>query len=49
MEDLADASLVAAAERLRTRRVFTLDKRNFRVYKARIGHRQERLRIVPQS
>ena len=45
--DLADASLVTAAEKLRTRRVFTLDVRDFRTYRARIGHKQERLQIVP--
>ena len=45
--DLADASLVTAAERLRARRVFTLDRRDFRVYRARFGHKQERLRILP--
>jgi len=35
--DLADASLVAAAETLRTRRVFTLDFSDFRTYRARFG------------
>ncbi len=45
--DLADASLVAMAEQRQIRRVFTLDRRDFRVYKARFGHRQERLRVVP--
>jgi predicted nucleic acid-binding protein len=45
--DLADASLVAVAENRQIRRVFTLDRRDFRVYKARFGHRQERLQVVP--
>jgi predicted nucleic acid-binding protein len=45
--DLADASLVVAAEKLRTRSVFTLDERDFRTYRVRIGHKQERLRLVP--
>lgn len=31
--DLADAALVALAERLSCRRVFTLDRRDFRVYR----------------
>jgi predicted nucleic acid-binding protein len=33
--DLADATLVAIAERLSCRRVFTLDRRDFRVYRPR--------------
>lgn len=45
--DLADASLVAAAEVLRSRKVFTLDKRDFRVYRVRIGHRRAAFNIVP--
>jgi hypothetical protein len=35
--DLADASLVAAAESLRTTKVFTIDRRDFRTYRAKIG------------
>lgn len=35
--DLADASLVAAAEALRTTTVFTMDRRDFLAYRARIG------------
>ncbi len=45
--DLADASLVVAAERLRQRQVFTLDERDFRAYRARFGHKHERLKLVP--
>jgi predicted nucleic acid-binding protein len=42
--DLADAALVRVAERERLRRVFTLDRRHFTVYRpARIG----RFMIVP--
>jgi len=37
--DLADASLVVAAERLNTRRVFTIDRSDFGVYRIRRGHR----------
>jgi predicted nucleic acid-binding protein len=33
--DLADAALVAIAERLSCRRIFTLDRRDFRVYRPR--------------
>lgn len=36
--DLADASLVVAAEALRTRRVFSLDRRHFAVYRLRWGN-----------
>jgi predicted nucleic acid-binding protein len=35
--DLTDASLVAAAEFLRTTKVFTIDRGDFRTYRARIG------------
>lgn len=35
--DLADASLVTAAEHLRTTRIFTLDRRDFAAYRARVG------------
>ncbi len=31
--DLADASLVVVAERLKLRKVFTLDRRDFRLYR----------------
>lgn len=37
--DLADASLVVAAETTRSRKVFTLDRRDFLVYRVRQGHR----------
>lgn len=36
--DLADASLVALAERLRLKKVFTLDRRHFQVYRPRHVH-----------
>jgi hypothetical protein len=45
--DLADASLVAAAESLGTRRVFTIDRNDFETYKVRRGHRHQALQIVP--
>ena len=42
--DLADAALVRVAERERLRRVFTLDRRDFQIYRpARIG----RFTIIP--
>jgi predicted nucleic acid-binding protein len=37
--DFADATLVASAEALNTRRVFTLDFADFGVYRIRRGHR----------
>jgi predicted nucleic acid-binding protein len=44
--DLADASLVAAAELLGTRRVFTVDRRDFETYRVRRGHRHYPIEIV---
>jgi predicted nucleic acid-binding protein len=38
--DFADATLVAAAETLATVKVFTLDRKDFGVYRVRRGHRQ---------
>ena len=37
--DLADASLVAMAERLDLRTVFTIDRRHFHAYRIQRGHR----------
>jgi predicted nucleic acid-binding protein len=45
--DLADASLVACAELLRTRKVFTVDRRDFETYRVRRGHRHYPMEIVP--
>lgn len=45
--DLADASLVVSAERLGTRKVFTVDRRDFETYKVRRGHRHYPIDIVP--
>lgn len=44
--DLADASLVAAAEALGTRRVFTIDRKDFETYHVRRGHRHYPVDIV---
>jgi predicted nucleic acid-binding protein len=44
--DLADASLVVAAESLGTRRVFTIDRNDFETYRVRRGHRHYPLQIV---
>ena len=45
--DLADASLVVAAETLGTRKVFTVDRKDFETYRVRRGHRHYALEIVP--
>lgn len=37
--DLADASLVVAAEYLKTRKIFTIDRKDFAVYRIQRGHR----------
>lgn len=44
--DLADASLVAAAEALRTTTVFTLDRNDFSTYRARIGRTWRGFRLL---
>lgn len=45
--DLADASLVAAAEALRVTAVFTIDRRDFATYRARIGRSSRRFETLP--
>lgn len=44
--DLADASLVTAAELLKTRRIFTIDRRHFAAYRIRRGHRHYPFDVV---
>ncbi len=44
--DLADASLIVAAESLRTTKIFTLDLADFRRYLVRRGHRHVKVDIV---
>jgi predicted nucleic acid-binding protein len=44
--DLADASLIAAAEALGTRKVFTIDRKDFETYRVRRGHRHYPVEIV---
>lgn len=44
--DLADASLVAAAEALGARQVFTIDRDDFEAYKVRRGHRHHTMQIL---
>lgn len=45
--DLADASLVTAAEALDTRTIFTIDRNDFETYRARRGHRHFALEVIP--
>ena len=44
--DMADASLVVAAEKLVTKRIFTVDRKDFFTYRARHGHRHVPLEVV---
>ncbi len=44
--DLADASLVVAAEVLRTGRIFTIDRQDFETYRLQRGHRYYPFEIV---
>lgn len=44
--DLADASVVVAAETVGTRKVFTLDNRDFETYRIKRGHRHYAVEIV---
>ena len=45
--DLADASLVTAAESIRTRKIFTIDRNDFETYRVRRGHRNYAFHILP--
>ena len=44
--DLADASLVADAESLGVRKIFTIDRKDFATYRARRGHRHSALEVI---
>jgi uncharacterized protein len=46
--DLADASLIAAAEALGIMQIFTLDRRGFGTYRIRRGHRYYPVEILPR-
>jgi uncharacterized protein len=45
--DLADASLVVAAESVVTRQVFTIDRKDFETYRVRRGHRHQAMQVIP--
>lgn len=44
--DLADASIIVAAEELKTFRVFTIDRDDFQTYRVRRGHRHLAVQII---
>lgn len=44
--DLADASLIVAAEALNTRKIFTVDRRDFTAYRILRGHRHHGVEII---
>lgn len=44
--DLADASLIVAAEELKTCKIFTVDRDDFHSYRARRGHRHLPVQII---
>jgi hypothetical protein len=44
--DLADASLIVAAEALQTRKIFTLDRGDFSSYRIRRGHQHDAVEII---
>jgi predicted nucleic acid-binding protein len=45
--DLADASIVVAAESLGTRKVFSIDRNDFATYRVRRGHRHYAFEVLP--
>ena len=45
--DSADATLVAAAEALNTRKVFSIDRRDFDRYRVKRGHRYVGFQVIP--
>ena len=47
--DLADASLVVAAESLGTCKVFTVDRKDFETYRVRRGHRNHPMEIIGRA
>jgi predicted nucleic acid-binding protein len=44
--DLADASLIVAAETLTTRKIFTIDRKDFAASRIRRGHRHYAVEII---
>lgn len=46
--DLADASLVLAAETLKTQRIFTIDRDDFATYRIELGRRHLSFEMLPE-
>lgn len=44
--DFADASLIVAAEALKTMKIFTIDRNDFETYRIRRGHRHYKVDII---
>jgi predicted nucleic acid-binding protein len=44
--DLADASIIVAAESLNSKKIFTLDRHDFETYRIRRGHRHITFEII---
>ena len=44
--DLADASLLVAAESLNSNKIFTLDRHDFETYRIRRGHRHIKFEVI---
>lgn len=44
--DLADASMIVAAEELKTSKIFSLDRNDFETYRVRRGHRHLPVQII---
>ena len=44
--DLADASLVAIAEKLELRQIFTVDRNDFHFYRIRLGHHYTEIEVI---
>lgn len=44
--DLADASLVTAAQTLKISRIFTIDRNDFAIYRIRIGYNYKHFDVI---
>jgi len=44
--DLADASLVTAAQTLKITRIFTIDRNDFEIYRIRIGYHYKHFEVI---
>ena len=44
--DLADASLVVAAQTLKISRIFTIDRNDFAVYRIRVGYQYKHFEVI---